>query len=225
MSPGQTWHIVLLAMIFSAFLVLSNLTAMKIIHIWHITTTAALIFFPITYVFDDILTEVYGFKVSRRIIWSALLCNIVVIGGTMITVILPPDSNWHLQNAYQNIFLTTPRIFAASLLSYLVGEFFNAIMLAKLKIKTQGKHLWLRCIVSTALGLALDTMIFAWVSFYHTLPNDTIWAIIFNMYFLKLGYEVIALPLTYWLCGYLKRKDHVDHYDTNTRFNPFSWKI
>lgn len=220
-KPG----IVIVAMLFSACLILSNLTAMKVIHFWHITATAALVFFPMSYIFDNILTEVYGFQVSRRIIWLALLCNIIVIGGAMLTVYLPSDQTWHQQNAYQNIYLTAPRIMLASMAAYLLGEFFNATALAKLKIATQGRHLWLRCVVSTAFGLALDSIVFTLVGFIGVVPLNTMWRMIITMYVLKLLYEILALPITYWVTGYLKRQDQVDHYDYHTRFNPFSLRI
>ena len=224
-NNGQKPGIVIVGMLFSACLILSNLTAMKVVHFWHITATAALVFFPMTYIFDDILTEVYGFQVSRRIIWLALVCNIIVIGGAMLTVYLPPDPSWHAQAAYQRIYLTAPRIMLASMVAYLIGEFFNAIALAKLKIATNGRHLWLRCVVSTAFGLALDSMVFTFIGFIGVVPLSTMWRMIITMYVLKLLYEILALPVTYLVTAYLKRKDCVDHYDYHTRFNPFSLRI
>jgi len=217
--------IIIVGILFAAFLILSNLTAIKIAQVGPWAFPAGLIFFPLTYIFDDILTEVYGFKVSRRVIWSALFANLIIISGTWLTIYLPPAAFWDLQEAYATIYQAVPRIFAASIVAYLVGEFTNSIILAKLKILTDGKYLWLRVITSTAAGTGVDTVLFAHIAFMFTIPYIAIWEIILFMYVLKLLYEICAVPLTYKVVNYLKRKDNIDHYDFKTKFNPFSLSV
>lgn len=214
--------VLVVGILFTVFLILSNFTAFKLVEYGGVSFPAGLIFFPLTYIFDDILTEVYGFKVSRRIIWSALLANSIVTLGTLITVYLPPSPYWHDQSAYATIYHATFRIFIASMLGYLTGEFVNSIILAKLKVLTAGRYLWLRAISSTAIGVGIDTLIFIHVAFLFLVPYHTIWQIILMMYALKVLYEILATPLTYKISNYLKKKDHVDHYDFKTKFNPFS---
>lgn len=217
--------VLVIAILFTALLILSNLTAFKIAQVGPLSFPAGLVFFPLTYIFDDILTEVYGFKISRRIIWMALFANLIIITGTMLTIYLPPSIYWHQQEAYQTIYSAIPRVFAASIISYLAGEFVNSILLAKLKVLTQGRHLWLRAITSTAIGVAIDTILFIHIAFLFNVPIKTIWQIILIMYLIKVIYEICAIPLTYIITNYLKKKDNIDHYDFKTKFNPFSLQV
>ncbi len=214
--------IVIVGILFTAFLILSNLTAFKLVQYAGLIFPAGLIFFPITYIFDDILTEVYGFKVSRRVIWTALVANAIIVLGTLATIYLNPAPYWHDQGAYALIYQAVPRVLIASMFGYLVGEFTNSIILAKLKILTSGRYFWLRAISSTAIGVGIDTVIFIHIAFLLTVPYYLIWKIILSMYFFKVLYETLALPITFKLSQYLKRKDNVDHYDLETKFNPFS---
>lgn len=224
-TPANKASIIIVGILFSAFLILSNLTAFKLFAVGNFTTTAGLIFFPMTYIFDDILTEVYGFKVSRRVIWSAMLANLIVFMGTWITVFLNPSPYWHDQSAYATIYQGVPRIFIASMISYFFGEFSNSIILAKLKVFTGGRYLWLRAISSTAIGVAVDTIFFIHIAFLFMVPYTQIWIMIVSTYFLKLSYEIIALPITYHVSNYLKKKDNIDYYDIKTQFNPFSLEV
>lgn len=224
-TPANKASIIIVGILFSAFLILSNLTAFKLFSIGNFTTTAGLIFFPMTYVFDDILTEVYGFKVSRRVIWSAMLANLIIFLGTWVTVFLHPSPYWHDQSAYATIYQGVPRIFFASMISYFFGEFTNSIILAKLKIFTSGRYLWLRAISSTAIGIAIDTILFIHIAFIFMIPYHQMWLMIISTYFLKLSYEIIALPITYQVSNYLKKKDNIDFYDIKTKFTPFSLEV
>lgn len=216
---------IFIAVLFSAFLILSNLTAFKLTYYKHLIFPAGLVFFPVTYLFGDILTEVYGFKVSRRIIWSAMTANMIVIGGTLLTVYLPPASLWHQQKAYASVYHAATRVFIASTIGYLCGEFINAIILAKLKVWNQGRHLWFRALVSTATGVGIDTIIFVHIAFALTMPYNKLWSLITTMYALKLGWEIIAIPITYKVTHYLKHHDAIDYYDKETQFNPFSLRV
>jgi len=233
-----TKNVVLLGMIFVSFLIISNLTAFKIVEIntikfmhstlfgsLNINFPAALIFFPLTYFFDDNLTEVYGFKISRFIIWCGLICSALVSLGVWMTVQLTPSNFWHYQREYEVIFNSTPRLFVASALGYFFGEICNSIILSKLKIITFGRWLWLRVISSTSVAVGIDSIIFCNLAFIGIIPNNIIWQMILIQYLFKVGYELIALPLTYVVSNYLKKKDQVDYYDYSTSFNPFSLKI
>lgn len=217
--------VISVGILFTTFLILSNLSAFKIASFGSINFAAGLIFFPLTYVFDDILTEVYGFKISRRIIWMALLANTIVFLGTWITIYLTPSPYWIHQNAYATVYQGTLRVFVASVISYFFGEFANSIILAKLKVLTSGERLWLRAITSTVIGVGIDTLLFTHIAFLFLIPYSGIWKIIGTMYLLKVLYEICALPLTYHFSNYLKRKDNVDYYDFKTNFNPFSLKL
>jgi uncharacterized integral membrane protein (TIGR00697 family) len=224
-SPATKPSIVVVGILFTTFLILSNLAAFKLASFGSINFAAGLIFFPLTYVFDDILTEVYGFKVSRRIIWTALLANTIVFLGTWITIFLTPSPYWSHQEAYATVYQGTLRIFTASAISYFCGEFANSMLLAKLKVLTEGKHLWFRAVASTITGVSIDTVLFTHIAFLFTIPYTNIWQVILTMFSFKVLYEVCAIPLTYKISNYLKRKDNIDYYDFKTNFNPFSLKV
>ena len=224
-SPASKPSVVFVATFFTAFLVLSNLTAFKLAQIGNITFTAGLIFFPVTYLFDNILTEVYGFKVSRRVIWAAQFSNLIIFLGTWSTIYLTPSPFWNQQAAYAAVYEAVPRIFVASMIGYFMGEFANSTILAKLKILTSGRHLWFRAIASTSVGSGIDSIFFMHVAFLFVIPYVELWKIIATMYTFKVVYEICAIPLTYKVANYLKRKDKVDHYDYGTSFNPFSLAV
>lgn len=217
--------VISVGILFTTFLILSNLAAFKVASFGPINFAAGLIFFPLTYVFDDILTEVYGFKVSRRIIWMALLANTIIFLGTWLTIYLTPSPYWPHQEAYATIYQGTLRVFLASVISYFFGEFANSIILAKLKVLASGERLWLRAMTSTMVGVGIDTLLFTHIAFLFILPYAAIWQIIGTMYLFKVVYEMCALPITYQVSNYLKRKDNVDYYDVTTNFNPFSLKL
>lgn len=225
-------RVLFLGMLFATFLVVSNLLAFKVAEIslardWSVDFPAALVFFPLTYFFDDALTEVYGFKVSRLIIWGGLVCSAIVTLCAWVVVQLPASPAWdastnHGSQAYELIFQGSARVFIASMLAYFFGEFLNAIALARLKVATNGRRLYMRVMASTALGSSADTIIFGMIAFWGVLPLHMIFGMIVFQYLFKMGYEFMMLPVTYWLTNYLKRADNVDYYDTHTSFNPFS---
>ena len=234
-QPIATKRVVLLGMLFVTFLVVANLTAFKVaeFHVGHdviLNFPAALIFFPLTYFFDDILTEVYGFKMSRLIIWGGFMCSMFVTFCTWTAVYLPASPIWdtntnHGQSAYALVFQSSSRVFIASVIAYFFGEFLNSTILAKLKVMTNGKFLFLRVISSTGIGAAVDSVIFCNIAFFNIMPNHIIWKMIITIYLFKVGYEIIALPITYLITAYLKRADKIDYYDRNTKFNPFSLSL
>lgn len=224
-NPAIKSSVIVVGIFFTSFLILSNLTAFKLAVLGSLVFPAGLIFFPLTYVFDDILTEVYGFKVSRRIIWTALLANTIIFVGTWCTIYLNPSPDWPHQDAYATVYHATLRVFIASVISYFFGEFANSIILAKLKVLTSGRHFWLRAMTSTMTGVGIDTILFIHIAFLYTMPYPRLWAVIGTMYTLKVVYEFCALPMTYKISNYLKKKDNVDYYDYKTRFNPFSLEV
>jgi queuosine precursor transporter len=181
---------------------------------------AAIVIFPLSYIFGDILTEVYGYRQARKIIWLGFLCNLIAVLAFWVAGQIPAlDSD--VQNAYERILGYTPRILAASFLAYLVGEFANSFVLAKLKIKTKGRFLWTRTIGSTLVGEGLDALVFIAIAFGGTMPWALIGGIILTHWLVKTGYEVVATPFTYMVVNFLKKKEGIDTYDHDTDFNPF----
>jgi uncharacterized integral membrane protein (TIGR00697 family) len=181
---------------------------------------AAIVIFPLSYIFGDILTEVYGYRQARKIIWLGFFCNLIAVLAFWVAGQIPAlDSD--VQNAYERILGYTPRILAASFLAYLVGEFANSFVLAKMKIKTKGRFLWTRTIGSTIVGEGLDATVFIIIAFGGTMSWALILGIILTHWLVKTGYEVVATPFTYMVVNFLKRKEGVDTYDYDTDFNPF----
>ena len=176
----------------------------------------------LTYILGDVLTEVYGYRVARRVIWLGFFCNIVAVAAIWIGQVLPPASFWDGQKAYERILGYAPRILAASFLAYLVGEFANSIVLAKLKVATRGRWLWLRTIGSTIVGQGLDSLLFITLAFAGTIPVAALLTAILTQWIAKCIYEAAVTPLTYVIVNYLKRKEGMDVYDRDTSFNPLS---
>ena len=186
------------------------------------TFGAGVLFFPISYVFGDILTEVYGYARARRVIWSGLTA--LVFASIMATVVvkLPPAASWHGQEAYESIFGMTPRIVFASITAFFCGEFVNSYTLAKMKIWTNGNALWSRIIGSTIAGEGVDTLVFYPAAFLFVWDTSQVLTVMAGNYTLKVLWEVLATPLTYKIVAALKRAEHEDYYDRDTNFTPFS---
>ena len=184
---------------------------------------AGVLFFPISYFFGDILTEVYGYKRSRRVIWAGFAAMLFASLMAFIVTTLPPAKTMSAesQNAVNMVFGQTWRILIASLSAFWLGEFANSFVLAKLKVKTNGKWLWTRTIGSTAVGEAIDSLIFYPVAFLGTWPTEQVISVMIGNYSIKVMWEVVATPLTYKVVGFLKRVEHEDYFDRDTDFNPF----
>ncbi len=184
---------------------------------------AGVIFFPISYVFGDILTEVYGYSRARRVIWSGFGALIFASIMAAIVVALPPAPFWKHQGAYEIAFGNTWRIVGASMLAYFCGEFVNSYVLAKMKIWTNGRALWTRTIGSTVFGEAVDSAIFYPLAFYNTgiIPNEALVTVMVAQFVTKTLVEIVFTPVTYAIVGFLKRAENEDHYDRDTDFNPF----
>ena len=188
---------------------------------------AGVLFFPISYVFGDILTEVYGYARSRRVIWSGFAALAFASFMAWVVVQLPPAASWKNQAAYEIAFGSTWRIALASMIAYFCGEFVNSFVLAKMKIATQGRHLWTRTIGSTIFGEGVDSLLFYPLAFYNSgiIPNELIPTVMLSQFVAKVLVEVAFTPVTYGIVGWLKRAEGVDHYDRGTRFTPFSLKV
>jgi len=210
---------------FVVILLLSNFVSnSKVIHFGIFTSTAGIILFPASYLLGDILTEVYGYAKSRRVIWvgfGALIISSILV---QLMIWMPPSPEWHNQKAFETIFGNTPRVVFASMFAFWCGEFANSFTLAKMKILTKGKHLWSRTIGSTIVGEAVDSIVFYPVAFagLATFSWHLIFTIMASNYFLKVMWEVVATPFTYKIVAYLKKKENEDYYDYETDFNPFA---
>ena len=185
-----------------------------------ITFGSGVLFFPISYVFGDVLTEVYGYAAARRVIWLGFACNLLMVAAIWLAGELPAAPAWRGQAAYAEIFAQTPRILVASFLAYLVGEFANSFVLARMKIATRGRWLWTRTVGSTIIGQGLDSLVFVTLAFAWLVPVAVLAGIVLAQWVAKVAYEAAATPLTYLLVGWLKAREHLDTYDRDTDFNP-----
>lgn len=215
----------ILACFFVTSLLISNIIAGKLITLLGITLPAAVILFPVTYIFGDVLTEVYGFRRTRLVIWTGFGANLFMALVFMVTIALPYPEFWAGQPAYAAVLGFTPRLVTASLVGYFLGEFSNSVVLSRLKVKTQGRNLWLRTIGSTVVGEGIDTIIFIAIAFGGAMPLETLTGMMLAQYLWKVAYEVLLTPLTYLVVNWIKRKESLDIYDTKVKYNPFSLQV
>ena len=220
--PGYSSWFVLAVALFITCLVTANIIAVKLVDLFGLTVPAAVIIFPVSYILGDVLTEVYGYREARRVIWLGFLSNLLVVVAIIGAQVLPAASFWDGQAAYERILGYTPRILAASFVAYLVGEFANSFVLAKMKIATRGRWLWSRTIGSTLVGEGLDSLLFMTLAFAGTIPAAALASAVITQWLAKSAYETVATPLTYLAVNFLKTREGLDTYDHTTRFNPFS---
>ena len=211
-------RLVIITAIFITCLITANTIAVKIISLGPVFLPAAIFVFPLSYIFGDVLTEVYGYQWTRKVIWLGFICNLIFVLFAWVGQLLPPAPFWEGQQAYESILGYTPRLLAASFLGYLVGEFTNSFIMAKMKILTQGRWLWSRTISSTVVGQGLDTSIFITLAFIGTLSFMPI--LILYHWLAKTAIEALATPLTYIVVNFLKKKEAIDTFDHETNFNP-----
>jgi uncharacterized integral membrane protein (TIGR00697 family) len=186
---------------------------------------AGILFFPISYVIGDILTEVYGYGRARRCIWAGFGALLFMAFVAFVAVALPPAPGWAGQAAYEQVFGQVPRIVLASIIAFWLGEFANSYVLARMKVWTQGRHLWSRTIGSTFVGQGIDSIIFYPLAFYGVWDNDLLLQVLAIQWALKVGWEAMLTPVTYAVVGWLKRREGVDVYDERTNFTPFSARV
>lgn len=215
--------------LFVACLIAANIISVKLIAIADWFVPAGVVIFPLSYILGDVLTEVYGFRSARRVIWLGFLCNLVVVAAISVAGVWPAAPFWQAQDAWNAILGLAPRLLIASFVAYLIGEFANSMVLARMKVATEGRWLWSRTIGSTLIGEGLDSLVFITLAFANfafiglpappNAPPDLITAIL-TQWAVKVAYEVLATPLTYLAVSYLKRAEGVDVYDRDTRLNP-----
>ena len=226
LQPGRTYRYYDLIMgSFVCVLLCANLVGVsKAVRIGDFTFGAGNIFFPLSYLFGDVLTEVYGYARARKVVWAGFGALAYASVMSLIVVHLPPSPDWHGQEHLEAVFGSTWRTSMASLLGYACGEFANSVTLAKLKVKTQGRFLWVRTIGSTIVGEAVDTLVFYPLAFYGTWDNGLLVTVMMGNYGLKVAWEVVATPITYRVVAFLKAKENEDYFDRSTNFTPFSLK-
>jgi uncharacterized integral membrane protein (TIGR00697 family) len=221
----------LITALFVTVLLVSNIAAVKLLHLGPFSFDGGTILFPLSYIFGDVLTEVYGYQRSRRVIWIGFGCLALMAVTLAVVQALPADSFWSYpdnglltpeatQSAFNALLGQAPRIVLASLIAYWAGEFSNSYLLAKLKLRTQGRFLWLRTISSTLLGQGIDTVFFVFIAFWGVLPNEIIGIMLISNYIFKVAVEIVFTPLTYWLVNSLKEAEGEDYFDHHTDFNP-----
>ncbi len=229
MERGYRWYPFLTAL-FAVTLVVSNIIAVKLIRVAGLVLPAAVVLFPVAYILGDVLTEVYGYAYARRAIWTGFFANLVAVVAIWVGGRLPAAPFWDAglgspeaaQAAYRAILGFTPRLLAASFAAYLVGEFLNAYVLAKLKVRTQGRFLWLRTITSTIVGEGADSLVFITLAFFGIIPTAGLVQAIVSQWLFKVAYETLATPLTYVVVNGLKRAEGVDPFDRETDFRPWA---
>jgi uncharacterized integral membrane protein (TIGR00697 family) len=213
-------RLIVISALFVTCLITANVIAVKFVSFGFVSLPAAIFVFPLSYIFGDVLTEVYGYTTARRVIWLGFGCNLVFILFAWIGQILPSASFWEGQQAYTTILGYAPRLLLASFLGYIAGEFSNSFILSKMKILTKGRWLWMRTISSTIVGEGLDSCIFITVAFIGTTSFMPL--IILYHWLAKVVVEIVATPLTYAVVAWLKKAESIDTYDYTTSFNPFS---
>ncbi len=214
-------HLDTITAFFVAVLLISNIASTKLLALGPFTFDGGTILFPLSYIFGDILTEVYGYQRSRKVIWLGFISALVMSLVFILVGALPAAGDWPYQPAYDQILGTTPRIITASLIAYFAGEFTNSYILAKLKVAMQGQQLWIRTIGSTLVGQVVDTGLFVVIAFGGSVPGEALIAILVSNYVFKCLVEILFTPATYWITGWLKQEEQADVYDIDTNFNPF----
>jgi queuosine precursor transporter len=216
----MSWRFVSCAALFITCLLTANIVAAKLIEVGGVVLPVGIVIFPLSYVIGDVLTEVWGYAAARRVIWLGFACNAIMVLAIWIAGEIPPAPFWKGQAAYAEILGQTPRLLGASFVAYLAGEFANSFVLARLKVLTAGRWLWVRTIGSTVVGEGLDSAIFVTLAFAGTVPAGVLGGIVVGQWVAKVAYEAAATPVTYAAVGWLKEREGVDTYDDETDFNP-----
>ncbi len=212
--------------LFVTVLLCSNVIgAAKVCTVWGFTFGAGVLFFPISYIFNDVLTEVYGYARARKVVWAGFGAIVFASFMSWVVLTLPPAIGWNDQRAYETVFGQTPRIVFASLAAFFVGEFANSYVLARMKILTSGRFLWSRTIGSTIVGEGVDSLVFYPLAFLGVWENRLVLTVMVSNYIIKVLWEAIVTPFTYRVVGFLKRAEQEDYYDIGTDFTPFSLEV
>jgi len=210
----------LITALYITFQLVSDITAGKLVQLGIFTVSATVLWFPFTYIFADVLTEVYGYSKARSVIWMVLFSSIIAGVIYSIVVILPPAAGFDANEAYIRVLGQVPRILLGGWIAVWIGGILNDFILAKMKIWTKGKYLWMRTIGSTIVGEGANTVLFYTIALYAVIPNNILLISILSGWFLKVMIEVIMTPVTYYIIRKLKKAEHEDYYDKDTNFNP-----
>lgn len=210
---------------FVGVLILSNIMAAKMIRIGPFVFDGGTLLFPMSYIFGDVLTEVYGYKESRKVIWTGLGMLVVMSFNIWLIGVLPAEPSWTFQADFQHILAVVPRIALASVLGYFAGEYSNSVVLSRMKILTKGRYLWMRTIGSTLVGEFFDTMLFVTIAFLGSYPLDVLVVMILSNYLFKTVIEAVFTPVTYGIVGFVKKTEAIDVYDHGETYNPLLTKI
>ncbi len=206
--------------LFVGVLILSNILASKMVQLGPFVFDGGTLLFPFSYIFGDVLTEVYGYKESRKVIWTGLAMLVFMTLNIYLIGFLPAEASWTFQTSFTNILMQMPRIVLASIVAYFVGEYSNSVILSKMKVATGGKHLWARTIGSTIVGQFLDSMIFVAIAFLGFYPIGVLVVMAFSNYLFKTVIEVVFTPITYLVIGFVKKSEQTDTFDYGERYNP-----
>lgn len=220
-TEKETKYYNIISTMFTVCLLMSNVAELKICDFFGYSIGAGTLIFPLVYILNDILTEVYGFSCSRKAIWQALFINCIFSTFLYFITILPPSEHWGEQESFEKLFFVSPRIVIASLLSYLVGEMINATIISSLKIKFSGRYFVVRAIFSTFVGSLIESVIFGYIAFYGRIPNDSLVEMITLLTIIKLLYETLAMPITIKIVCFLKQAEKIDSYEKPLLANIF----
>ncbi len=215
------WFVIIVA-VFVTCLIVANIIAVKLVGIYGLVIPAGTIVFPLSYICGDVLTEVYGYRRARQVIWLGFGCNLLAVVAIWLGQELPGAVFWDAQEAYERILGFTPRLLLASFIAYLFGQFSNSWVMARMKIWTQGRNLWARTIGSTVIGEGLDSLIFVLIAFSGIIPAAGMLSAIITQWLFKVAYETLVTPLTYVVVNFLKQQEGIDVYDRDTSFNPLT---
>jgi len=221
LGGGSKWFLTF-AILASISLVTANIVGVKLVSLFGFVIPGGAIVYPITFIIDDVVTEVYGYSAARSVIWYGFLANLLFVAAAELVLFLPAASYWNGQQAYERILGYTPRLLAGGFSSYLVGTFANAIVMSRMKVWTKGRALWSRTIGSTIVGQGLDSIIFVSVAFAGTVTSSQLIRIIITLWLFKSAYEALFTPITYTAVGWLKRAEGLDTFDVDVDYNPFS---
>lgn len=217
-SAAYSGYFIVIVAVFVTCLITANIVAVKVAVIFGLVLPAAVVFFPLSYICGDVLTEVYGYRRARQVIWLGFGCNLIAVVAIFIGLALPAAPFWPGQAAYEQILGYTPRLLIASFVAYLAGEFANSFVLARMKVATKGRWLWTRTIGSTLVGQGLDSLVFIGIAFWGVVPALEV--MIVSQWLTKCAIEIVATPITYAVIGFLKAREGVDTFDDETDFNP-----
>ena len=219
-QPNKKDFLPVITGLFVGVLILSNILATKMVQLGPFVFDGGTLLFPLSYIFGDVLTEVYGYKESRKVIWTGLLMLILMAVNIWIIGALPHEASWTLQNDYNNILMMMPRIVLASIIAYFAGEYSNSVVLSRMKVLTKGKKLWMRTIGSTLVGELLDSFLFVAIAFIGLYPVKILIVMAFSNYLFKTVIEAAFTPITYFVVAKVKKHEGIDVFDYEERYNP-----